>query len=39
LATYVVTNLAPGTYFFVVTAYNSVGVESAFSGPGSKTNP
>ncbi|HXS80505.1 MAG TPA: putative Ig domain-containing protein [Gammaproteobacteria bacterium] len=36
LATYVVTNLASGTYFFVVTAYNSAGVESAFSGVASK---
>src|SRR6185436_18116253 len=36
LATYVVSNLAPATYFFVVTAYNSAGVESTFSGVASK---
>jgi hypothetical protein len=37
LTSYVVGNLAPGTYFFVATALNSVGVESSFSGVGSKT--
>jgi hypothetical protein len=37
LATYVVEGLAPGTYFFVATAINTVGVESAFSGVASKT--
>jgi len=37
LATYVVDNLAPATYFFVVTAYNGSGVESSFSGVASKT--
>lgn len=37
LATYVVGNLAPGTYYFVVTALNSVGVESQFSNMASKT--
>jgi hypothetical protein len=36
LATYVVGNLAPATYFFVVTAYNAAGVESTFSGVASK---
>jgi len=36
LATYVVGNLAPGTYYFVVTALNSSGVESAFSNMASK---
>ena len=37
LTAYVVESLAPGTYFFAVTALNSVGVESAFSNSGSKT--
>ncbi len=37
LTSYVVTNLAPGTYFFVATAYNSSGAESTFSGTASKT--
>ncbi|HEY3515780.1 MAG TPA: putative Ig domain-containing protein, partial [Gammaproteobacteria bacterium] len=37
LTSYVVSNLSPGTYYFVATAYNSAGVESAFSGVGSKT--
>ena len=37
LATYVVGNLAPGTYYFVVTALNSSGVESQFSNMASKT--
>lgn len=37
LATYVVEGLAPGTYFFVATAINTVGAESAFSGVASKT--
>jgi len=37
LATYVVEGLAPGTYFFVATAVNAVGVESSFSGVASKT--
>ncbi len=31
IATYTVENLQPGTYFFVVTAYNTNGTESAFS--------
>lgn len=39
LATYVVGNLAPGTYYFVVTALNSAGVESQFSNMASKTIP
>jgi trimeric autotransporter adhesin len=39
LTSYVVTNLASGTYFFVATAYNSAGVESSFSGVASKTIP
>jgi hypothetical protein len=37
LTAYVVENLAPGTWFFVATALNSSGTESAFSGSGSKT--
>jgi hypothetical protein len=37
LTSYVVGNLAPGTYFFVATALSSAGVESAFSAPASKT--
>jgi hypothetical protein len=37
LATYVVGNLAPGTYYFVVTALNSAGAESQFSNMASKT--
>jgi hypothetical protein len=37
LATYVVSNLAPGTYYFVVTALNSAGAESQFSNMASKT--
>lgn len=37
LTAYVVENLGPGTWFFVATAVNSAGVESAFSGSGSKT--
>jgi hypothetical protein len=37
LATYVVEGLAPGTYFFVATAVNTVGAESTFSGVASKT--
>jgi len=32
LTTYVVDNLAKGTYYFAVTAYNSAGGESALSG-------
>ena len=32
LTTYVVENLDAGTYYFSVTAYNSTGVESSFSG-------
>ena len=37
LSSYVVSNLAPGTYFFVATAYNTAGVESTFSGIATKT--
>ena len=32
LTTYVVQNLPAGTYYFAVTAYNSAGQESFFSG-------
>ena len=32
LTAYVVENLEPGTYYFAATAFNSSGVESAFSG-------
>jgi hypothetical protein len=39
LATYVVEGLAPGTYFFVATAVNTLGAESSFSGVASKTIP
>jgi hypothetical protein len=37
LASYVVENLGPGTYYFVVTALSSAGTESSFSNMGSKT--
>ena len=37
LTSYVVTNLAPGTYYFVATAFNSSGVESSFSSAATKT--
>jgi len=37
LATYVVDGLAPGTYYFVVTAISSTGAESQFSNVASKT--
>jgi hypothetical protein len=39
LSTYVVENLAAGTYFFVATAVNADGVESSFSSAASKTIP
>jgi hypothetical protein len=39
LTSYVVGNLLPGTYFFVATALNTAGVESAFSAAGSKAIP
>ena len=32
IATYVVTNLTPNTYYFVATSYNTAGVESPYSG-------
>ncbi len=34
---YVLNNLAPGTYYFAVTAVNTAGVESGFSNEASKT--
>jgi hypothetical protein len=37
LTSYVVGNLPPGTWYFVATALNSSGAESAFSGVASKT--
>ena len=37
ITTYVVENLAPGTYEFVATAYNTSGVESRYSGTATKT--
>ena len=37
LSTYVVGNLASGTYFFTASALNSAGVESSLSSPASKT--
>ena len=37
LTSYVVTNLTPGTWYFVATALNNAGGESTFSGVGSKT--
>jgi hypothetical protein len=37
LATYVVDQLTPATWFFVVTALNDDGIESSFSNPASKS--
>jgi len=37
LASYVVENLSSNTYYFVVTAINSAGAESEYSGKVSKT--
>ena len=39
LTTYVVTNLISGTYYFVATAVDSAGVESAYTNPVSTTIP
>lgn len=39
LTLFVVDNLPAGSYEFVATAYNSSGVESAYSNPASKTVP
>jgi hypothetical protein len=36
-ATYVVRGLSPGTYYFAVSAYNSLGLEGAWSNLASKT--
>jgi hypothetical protein len=37
LTSYVVQNLTPATYYFVVTAFSRAGAESSFSNPASKT--
>ena len=37
ITSYVVGNLASGTYYFAITAYNAAGTESALSAEGSKT--
>jgi len=37
LTTHVVENLAPGTYEFVATSFNTAGVESSYSNPATKT--
>jgi hypothetical protein len=34
--TYTITNLSPGAYYFAVTSYDISGIESAYSGEGSK---
>jgi hypothetical protein len=39
VTTYVVENLAPGTYEFVATAFNTSGVESQYSGAATKVVP
>ena len=39
LTSYVMGNLASGTYYFALAAYNSAGAESALSNVGSKTIP
>ncbi len=39
VTTYVVENLAPGTYEFVATSVNSAGVESRYSGIATRTVP
>ena len=39
IATYVIENLAPGTYEFVSTAFNSAGVEGAYSNTATKIIP
>ena len=37
ITAYVVENLTPGTYYFVLASYDSAGLESANSSPASKT--
>jgi len=37
LTTYVVSNLVPGTYFFVATTLNKLGIESTFSNAARQT--
>ena len=37
VTTYVVENLAPGTYEFVATSFNTAGVESRYSQPATRT--
>jgi hypothetical protein len=37
VTSYLVSNLAPGTYYFGVTAYNTDGTQSTLSNVGSKT--
>jgi hypothetical protein len=39
LTSYVVDNLAPGTYVFVATSVNTAGYESDYSNPATKTVP
>ena len=39
ITTYVIENLAPGTYEFVCTVFNSASVESAYSNTATKTIP
>ena len=39
VTTYIVENLAPGTYEFVATAFNAAGVESRYSGTATKVIP
>ncbi len=39
VTSYVVDNLAPGTYEFVATSFNTSGVESRYSAPATKVVP
>jgi hypothetical protein len=39
ITTYMIENLAPGTYEFVSTAFNAAGVESGYSNPATKIVP
>ena len=39
VTTYIVENLAPGTYEFVATSFNTSGVESRYSGAATKVIP